>query len=66
MSNYYEGAMAQVKKEQEILDFYNREIENPDLKEELDNLTLSEKARLLAFVQLRDKELYSKLEKLIF
>ena len=66
MSNYYEGAMKQVKKEQEILDFYNREIENPDLKEELDNLTLSEKARLLAFTQLRDKELYSKLEKLIF
>ena len=66
MSNYYEGAMAQVKKEQEILDFYNREIENTDFKEDLDNFTFSEKARLLAFVHLRDKELYSKLKKLIF
>ena len=51
--------------ENSILEFFRDAIKHPqELKEHLKEMNLNDRARLLAFLQMRDKDLYSKVEKL--
>jgi len=54
--------------EEKILNFYRKHIKESakELKEEMENLSLNDRARLFAFLQTRDVNLYRSVETLFY
>lgn len=56
----------QNKKDNEILDFFKKATENPEnLKQHINSLGICDRARLMAFIQVRDSKLYKKITEIM-
>jgi hypothetical protein len=53
--------------EKNILDYFEEAVKHPDnLRENIENTNLSDRARLLAFLQTRDSKLYKKVKEVMY